>query len=85
MAANSAVRTGAGLVTLAIPASVNAILEVKTSEAMTLPLPDFGDGHLSSHAGKVIAEAFAGKDALALGPGMSLHPETALLVRELVE
>jgi NAD(P)H-hydrate epimerase len=85
MAANSAVRTGAGLVTLAIPASVNAILEVKTSEAMTLPLPDFGDGYLSGHARKVIADAFAGKDALALGPGISWHPETALLVRELVE
>jgi hydroxyethylthiazole kinase-like uncharacterized protein yjeF len=85
MAANSAVRTGAGLVTLAIPASINAILEVKTSEAMTLPLPDFGNGYLSGHAGKVIAEAFVGKDALALGPGISWHPETALLVRELVE
>ncbi len=46
MAANSAVRAGAGLVTLAAPASLNTILEVKTTEAMTLPLPDGGAGFL---------------------------------------
>ena len=50
MAANSAVRSGAGLVTLAVPASVNAILEVKTTEAMTLPLPDGGRGILAEDA-----------------------------------
>jgi ADP-dependent NAD(P)H-hydrate dehydratase / NAD(P)H-hydrate epimerase len=85
MAANSAVRTGAGLVTLAVPASLNAILEVKTTEAMTLPLPDSGEGYLSRLAKEAIVEAFAGKDAVALGPGISWRRETALLVRDLVE
>ncbi len=85
MAANSAVRTGAGLVTLAVPASLNAILEVKTTEAMTIPLPDGGEGYLSLLAKEAIAEAFAGKDAVALGPGISWRSETALLVRGLVE
>jgi NAD(P)H-hydrate epimerase len=85
MAANSAVRSGAGLVTLAVPASLNAILEAKTTEAMTLPLPDRGEGYVSGDARSVIAEALTGKDAIALGPGMSRQPETALLVRELVE
>lgn len=85
MAANSAVRTGAGLVTLAVPASLNAILEVKTTEAMTLPLPDSGEGYLSRLAKEAIAEALAGKDAVALGPGISWRRETALLVRDLVE
>ena len=84
MAANSAVRTGAGLVTLAIPGSLNTILEVKTTEAMTLPLPDDGDGYLSRGAAEVVVGALAGKDALALGPGISWRPETSLLVRELV-
>ncbi|HEY6874419.1 MAG TPA: NAD(P)H-hydrate dehydratase [Geobacteraceae bacterium] len=85
MAANSAVRCGAGLVTLAVPASLNAILEVKTTEAMTLPLPDRGEGYLSGHARAALAEALAGKDAVALGPGISRQPETAQYVRELVE
>lgn len=82
MAANSAVRSGAGLVTLAAPASLNAILEVKTTEAMTLPLPDGGTGFLGTAARTVIEDALAGKDAVALGPGLSRHPETARLVRE---
>ena len=48
LAANSAVRSGAGLVTLAIPETLNPILELKTTEAMTLPLPDAGSGHLAA-------------------------------------
>ncbi|MGA2152677.1 MAG: NAD(P)H-hydrate dehydratase [Geobacteraceae bacterium] len=83
MAANSAVRAGAGLVTLAAPASLNTILEVKTTEAMTLPLPDGGAGFLGCAARGSIEEALAGKDAVALGPGISWRPETAQLVREL--
>lgn len=85
MAANSAVRSGAGLVTLAAPASLNAVLEVKTTEAMTMPLPDRGEGYLSGDARGAVMEALAGKDVLALGPGISWRPETARLVRELAE
>jgi NAD(P)H-hydrate epimerase len=84
MAANSAIRSGAGLVTLAVPASLNAILEVKTTEAMTLPLPDAGSGFLPLSARDAIEEALTGKDVVALGPGLARHPETAQLVRELV-
>jgi ADP-dependent NAD(P)H-hydrate dehydratase / NAD(P)H-hydrate epimerase len=83
MAANSAVRAGSGLVTLAIPASLNHILEMKTTEAMTLPLPDDEKGCLAGNAKAAIDTAVAGKDALALGPGMSCSPETARLIRAL--
>jgi len=44
MAAESAYRTGAGLVTLASPESVNSILETKTIEVMTEPLPGADTG-----------------------------------------
>lgn len=84
MAANSAVRSGAGLVTLAVPASLNAILEVKTTEAMTLPLPDDGSGRLSETAAPVALEAISGKSSVALGPGVSWHPDAASLIRRLV-
>ncbi|CAG0981073.1 Bifunctional NAD(P)H-hydrate repair enzyme Nnr [Geobacteraceae bacterium] len=84
MAANSAVRAGSGLVTLAVPASLNAILEMKTTEAMTLPLPDGGSGHLSEDSAPAVVEALDGKSAVALGPGISWHPDTARLVRHLV-
>ena len=83
MAANSAVRAGAGLVTLAAPASLNPILEVKTTEAMTLPLPDRGRGLLGDAARPLLAEAMTGKNVVAVGPGLSWSLETARLVREL--
>jgi NAD(P)H-hydrate epimerase len=83
MAANSAVRAGAGLVTLAAPAGINQILEMKTTEVMTLPLKDEGSGCLCSAAKVSIEEALAGKRVVAMGPGIARRPETAQLVREL--
>jgi hydroxyethylthiazole kinase-like uncharacterized protein yjeF len=85
LAANSAVRTGSGLVTLAVPASLNPILEVKTTEAMTLPLEDFGNGWLSGDLSVRVESALDGKDSVAVGPGIGRNPETARLVRRLVE
>lgn len=85
MAANSAVRTGSGLVTLAVPASLNPILEVKTTEPMTLPLREILPGYVGDAAWPEIEREMAGKDALAIGPGISLHADTAALVRRLVE
>ncbi len=84
MAANSAVRAGAGLVTLAVPASLNAILEMKTTEAMTIPIPDNDSGLFGDEAFIAILSAIMGKDAVALGPGISLNPGIAMLVRDLV-
>ncbi len=84
LAANSAVRSGSGLVTLAVPESLNPVLEIKTTEAMTLPFADSGRGFLGSGNGDAITAAFRGMDAVAIGPGISRHPETAALVRKLV-
>ncbi len=84
MAANSAVRAGSGLVTLAVPECLNAILEMKTTEAMTLPLPDSGTGRLMQDSAPILLEAIGGKSAVALGPGVSWHPDTARLLRHLV-
>lgn len=83
MAANSALRAGAGLVTLAAPAGINQVLETKTTEVMTLPLPDVGSGCLCAMAKGAIEDALAGKKVLAMGPGIGRHPETAQLIREL--
>jgi NAD(P)H-hydrate epimerase len=84
MAANSAMRSGAGLVTLAAPASIHGVLEVKTTEAMTVPLADNGFGALAMAAVVQVTELFAGRDVVAIGPGLGLLPETQQLVRELV-
>jgi len=85
LSANSAVRAGSGLVTLAVPESLNHILEIKTTEAMTVPLPDSGSGFLSSHAFPAIEKLLPGKDALAIGPGIDRRPGTVALVQTLLE
>jgi hydroxyethylthiazole kinase-like uncharacterized protein yjeF len=85
LAAEGALRAGAGLVTAAVPASLNDILEVKLTEAMTLPLPEAaGARALGRQALEPLAAFMAGKTALALGPGLGTHPDTAALVCELV-
>lgn len=84
LAASGALRSGAGLVSLAIPASLNHILEQKTTEAMTIPLPDCGRGHLASDALDAISSALQGRDVMALGPGISWQRDTVALVHKLV-
>jgi NAD(P)H-hydrate epimerase len=84
MAANSAVRSGAGLVTVAVPASLNTIMEIKTTEAMTLPIVDNGTGCFAEKALEQLLTAAEAKSAIAIGPGIANHPATAALVRTLV-
>lgn len=85
LSANSAVRAGSGLVTLAVPASLNPIMEIKTTEAMTVALPDSGLGYLGDSVFPIMEKLLVAKDALAIGPGLERHPATGALVRRLVE
>ena len=85
LASEAALRVGAGLVTLAIPQSLNTILEVKLSEVMTLPLPETEAGSLAESSTSTILEyAKKTKSLLAIGPGISQHPETVGLVHQLI-
>lgn len=85
LCANAAVRAGSGLVTLAVPESLHHILEMKTTEAMTVPLPDSISGHLASSAYPAIVSLLHNKDVLAIGPGIDRRPGTVALVHTLVE
>ncbi len=83
MTALGALRAGAGLVTVGIPAGLNSIMEVKLTEAMTAPLPETAEGTLSARAKDEILRLMKGKTAVAMGPGLSINPETTALVREI--
>lgn len=84
MAANSAVRAGAGLVTLAVPAGLNAVLEVKSTEAMSLPIGRPGAGFLRAGDLPSLLAAAAGKQVVALGPGLGGEASTIYLVHSLL-
>ena len=83
LAGEAAVRSGCGLVTVAVPASLHAIMEVKLTEAMTVPLID-EDGLLCFAAYDQIVHQADSCQVLALGPGLGQSDELRRLVRQLV-
>ena len=85
LASEAALRAGAGLATLATPKHLNPILEGLLPEVMTLPLPETEAGSLTVSATSAILEfAEKTKSVLAIGPGLSQHPETVSLVHQLI-
>ena len=85
LASEAALRAGAGLVSLATPKHLNPILEGLLPEVMTLPLPETDAGSLATSATSTILEfAIKTKSILAIGPGLSQHPETVSLVHQLI-
>ncbi|HYM81718.1 MAG TPA: NAD(P)H-hydrate epimerase, partial [Candidatus Limnocylindria bacterium] len=84
LAALAALRSGAGYVQVAAPASLQDILALKLTEAITLPMPETPERSLSALALAPLRERLADVDVVALGPGLSRHPESAELARRLV-
>jgi NAD(P)H-hydrate epimerase len=78
-------RVGAGLVTLGVGQSINTILESQVLEVMTEPLPDLDNGHLGESALDRILDLTAGKQCLALGPGLGQAKETRSLVTRIIQ
>jgi NAD(P)H-hydrate epimerase len=83
LAAETALRAGAGLVYLGIPESVCPIVESKLREAVKLPLPETG-GALAARALGQIEAALENKNVLALGPGLSQNAQVAKLLAQLL-
>jgi NAD(P)H-hydrate epimerase len=84
MACQAALRMGAGLVTLAIPKSLNAIMEMKLTEVMTEPLPETPKQTLSLRAFSSIVRLCENKKAVIIGPGLGTFKETQSLVLKLI-
>ena len=84
MACQAALRMGAGLVTLAIPKSLNAILEMKLREVMTEPLPETPKQTLSLRAFSAIVRLCENKRAVIIGPGLGTLKETQSLILKLI-
>ena len=83
LAAMAALRSGAGLVTVATPASCLPVLASLGAEYMTEPLEETPDGTVAFEAlDRVLA---FGADVIAVGPGLGRAPSTAALVHGLVE
>ncbi len=84
MAGISALRAGAGLVTVACPKSVQPIIAASVPELMTEPLPETSEGTISLLALAGREQLIKGKSVVVIGPGISRNSETAEFVRDLV-
>ncbi len=77
-----AVRSGAGLVTIAAPKTLNAMVQGALPEAMAEPL-SFSQHCLSDTDYEQLLAAAHGKGAVAVGPGLGTAEETGQVVRKL--
>jgi NAD(P)H-hydrate epimerase len=84
LAAEAALRSGAGLVTLGVPSSLLAVVAAKLTACMTRPFREVPGGAFALGALPEIL-AFAERcDVVALGPGIGRHRSTEKLVHALV-
>jgi NAD(P)H-hydrate epimerase len=84
LTSQAALRTGSGLVTLAVPAAVYPILAVKLTEAIVVPVRDTTAGTLGVGAAGDIMGLLARADVLAIGPGLSTDRRTGSMLRSLL-
>ena len=84
LASMASLRVGGGLTILGIPHGLNAVLEEKLTEVMTRPFAQTETGTLALEAEQEIVNLFKWAEAVAVGPGLSDHAESAELIRRLV-
>ena len=82
-AGRGAVRTGSGLVFLAVPESVWPVAAVKSDEAMPFPVPE-AEGRLARLAEEPIRRRAESCDAVLIGCGLGRGWQTDALVRKLL-
>lgn len=82
LCARAALRSGAGLVTLALPAGLQAAVAGHVPEALTIGLPENASGSPRPEAAGRLKLAHKERryTTLVLGPGLTRHPDTARLV-----
>lgn len=84
LAGHAAMRSGAGLVTLAVPSGLRGVLEEKTCEVMTEGLKDSGTGYVGTDAWPDLQSLLNGKSAAAAGPGLGVRDGTGELLFKLL-
>jgi NAD(P)H-hydrate epimerase len=84
LASRAAVRSGAGLVSLGVPACVYEIVAVKSDEVMVFPLPCDEGGRLSLAAQEPLLQRLKTCDACLLGPGLGRSPDLNELTEHLI-
>lgn len=85
LSSEAALRAGAGMAMLAIPQSLNSVLEQKLTEVMTLPLPETSEQTVSFQASQILSDKFEWANTLAVGPGLTTQEDSARLVNWILD
>src|SRR4051812_32412714 len=85
LAAESALRCGAGKLQVATVASLAPHVALALPEALVRPLPETADGTLAAAGADDVLELAADVSAIVLGPGMIGLEETVALVGAVLE
>jgi len=85
MSALGALRTGAGLVSVAAPMGIIPLVQQQVMEAMCIPAGESIDGTLGIGSENELLKTSAGMTACVIGPGLTTHYETVQVVRSLVQ
>lgn len=83
MAALAALRSGAGLVTAFVPASLAPAFAARAPEAMWVGWPETAQGGLALEGLPLLSGRWERASALAFGPGLGDEPETRALAARL--
>jgi len=84
LTAEAALRAGAGIVTVCVPASLNLIFEQRLLEVMSRPCTD-EDGVMTMDAADAILEAAEKATAVAIGPGIGRTDAVRALIGYLLD
>lgn len=84
MAGKAALRSGAGLVQIALPKSLNIAVEASTLEVMSFPLPETEEGTIAPETIDVLAPRIDWADVIAVGCGISRNERTQTFIRQLI-
>lgn len=85
LSAMGALRCGSGLVTVGVPKSIKNIVEIKLTEAITMPLPEIEEsGTLSLTALGDIKSKLSHSDVCVFGMGMGKNQDISKLIDSLL-
>jgi NAD(P)H-hydrate epimerase len=84
LAGQAALRMGAGLIHVVVPASLRPIVESKLMEVMSIGIPDGGAGFFRKDMVPAVIEKIVRADVVVIGPGLGAYPGVGEFVAELL-
>ncbi len=84
LCARAALRSGVGLLTVAVPRSVYPLMAAAVPEAVFLPLPETAKGQVAKEAIPLLLDAATKSTAVVVGCGLGTGPSVRAVVKALL-